>query len=155
MYVVKDGKHFDFLWFRDAKTCGGTSTEVERWANPHPRHSRKNIWTALHPLHITPAMADIDYEQQNRIRIALGLKPLPVPGATSTTTPAAKSGEHSSSSSDAEEDPASTLETRQAAGYDNWKKVQDEAEAKKRRVAKVEAIKKARDAAQKYTKLQG
>jgi U4/U6.U5 tri-snRNP-associated protein 1 len=100
-------------------------------------------------------MADIDYEQQNRIRIALGLKPLPVPGA-SATTPGPTFKDHSSSSDDSEkEDPASTLETRQAASYENWKKIQDEAEAKKRRAAKAEAIKKARDAAQKYVKLEG
>lgn len=102
-------------------------------------------------------MADIDYEQQNRIRIALGLKPLPVPGASAApaTAPGPKFKDQSSSASDSEDEPASTLETRQAAGYDNWKQVQDEAEAKKRRAAKLEAIKKARDAAQKYVKLEG
>jgi U4/U6.U5 tri-snRNP-associated protein 1 len=100
-------------------------------------------------------MADIDYEQQNRIRIALGLKPLPVPGA-SATNHGLTFKDHSSSSDDSEEeDPASTLEIRQAASYENWKKIQDEAEAKKRRAAKAEAIKKARDAAQKYVKLEG
>jgi U4/U6.U5 tri-snRNP-associated protein 1 len=99
-------------------------------------------------------MADIDYEQQNRIRIALGLKPLPVPGAPTAVGPTFK--DHSSSDGDSDgEGPASTLETREAAGYDNWKKVQEEAEAKKRRAAKAEAIKKARDAAQKYVKLEG
>lgn len=103
-------------------------------------------------------MADIDYEQQNRIRVALGLKPLPVPGAPTTASgpkfkdrsPSASGGD-----SDSEHEPASTLETRQAAGYDNWKKLQDDAEAKKRRVAKAEAVKKARDAAQKHVKLEG
>jgi U4/U6.U5 tri-snRNP-associated protein 1 len=98
-------------------------------------------------------MADIDYEQQNRIRIALGLKPLPVPGAV--PKPGPKFKDHSSNSDDAEEEPASTLDTRQEASYDNYKKVQDEAEAKKRQAAKAEAIKKARDAAQKYVKLEG
>ena len=106
-------------------------------------------------------MADIDYEQQNRIRIALGLKPLPIPGAstaataTATTTPGPKLKDHSSSSGSEGEEPASTLETRQAAGYDNWKQLQDDAEAKKRRAAKAEAVKRARDAAQKYVKLEG
>jgi U4/U6.U5 tri-snRNP-associated protein 1 len=98
-------------------------------------------------------MADIDYEQQNRIRIALGLKPLPVPGAA--TNPGPKFKDHSSTSDDSEEELASTLDTRQEASYDNYKKVQDEAEAKKRRAATAEAIKKARDAAQKYVKLEG
>ncbi len=101
-------------------------------------------------------MADIDYEQQNRIRVALGLKPLPVPGgAAATTTPGPTFKDHSSSSDSEDDDPASTLETRQAASYDNYKKVQEDTEAKKRRAAKAEAIKKARDAAQKYVRLEG
>ncbi len=100
-------------------------------------------------------MADIDYEQQNRIRIALGLKPLLVPGARAAI-PGPKFRDYSSASDDSDdEEAASTLDTRQAASYDNWKKVQDEAEAKKRRAAKAEAIKKARDATQKYVKLEG
>lgn len=102
-------------------------------------------------------MADIDYEQQNRIRVALGLKPLPVPGSSSApaSTPGPKFKDHSSSSGSEDGEPASTLETRQAAGYENWKRLQGDEEAKKRRAAKAEAIKKARDAAQKYVKLEG
>lgn len=95
----------------------------------------------------------LSIEQNNKIRVALGLKPLPVPGAEPDATgPAFK--DDSGASGD-EEDPASTLETRQAQGYDNWKKLQDEAEAKKRREAKNAAIKKARDLAQRNMKLEG
>lgn len=98
-------------------------------------------------------MADaISIEETNKIRIALGLKPLPVPGAPAG--PTFKQSQDSDDSS-SEEEPVSTLETRQAAGYDNWKKLQDEAEAKKARDAKNAAIKKARDAAKKFVKLEG
>ena len=96
-------------------------------------------------------MADsLSIEEANRIRATLGLKPLPVPGGG----PTFKSPQDSDSSSD-EEDPGSTLESRQAQSYDNWKKVQDEADAKAKREAKNDAIKKARDAARKFAKLEG
>ncbi|KAL8936168.1 MAG: hypothetical protein Q9211_004319 [Gyalolechia sp. 1 TL-2023] len=97
-------------------------------------------------------MADaISIEEANKIRAAIGLKPLPVPGAASG--PAFKGGKGDDSSS--EDEPASTLESRQAQGYDNWKKLQDEQDAKAKREAKTEAIKKARDAARKFTQLEG
>ena len=96
-------------------------------------------------------MADaISIEENNRIRVALGLKPLPVPGAG----PTFKHSKDSDSSSD-EKEQGSTLESRQAEGYENWKKVRDEADAKAKREAKNEAIKKARDVARKFAKLEG
>ncbi|KAJ5619672.1 SART-1 protein [Penicillium lagena] len=95
-------------------------------------------------------MADaLSIEQNNKIRAALGLKPLPVPGAG----PVFK--EDGDSSSGEEEEPASTIETRQAQGYDNWKKLQDDTNAKKRREEKNAAIKRARDIAQRNKKLEG
>ncbi|KAL4780750.1 SART-1 protein [Aspergillus varians] len=94
-------------------------------------------------------MADaISIEQNNKIRAALGLKPLPVPGAEG---PSFKESDDSSS----DEEPASTLETREAAASDNWKRLQDEAEAKKKREERNAAIKKAREIAQRTAKLQG
>ncbi|KAI9879172.1 MAG: hypothetical protein M1830_009312, partial [Pleopsidium flavum] len=96
-------------------------------------------------------MADsISIEETNKIRVAIGLKPLPVPGAGPTFKPS-----KDTDSSSAEEEQGSTLESRQAQGYDNWKKLQDEADAKAKREAKNEAIKKARDAARKFAKLEG
>ena len=95
-------------------------------------------------------MADaISIEETNRIRVSLGMKPLPVPGApsgpvfkeTQSTTP--------------DEEVASTLETRQAESYDNYRKIQEGEDAKKKRDAKAEAIKKARDAAKRFAKLEG
>ncbi|KAJ5596405.1 hypothetical protein VI817_004303 [Penicillium citrinum] len=95
----------------------------------------------------------LSIEQNNKIRVALGLKPLPVPGADGAG-PSFKEDD-SDSGSESEEDPASTLESRQAQGYDNWKKLQDDAEAKKKREERSAAIKKARDAAQRNLQLEG
>ncbi|OJD14043.1 hypothetical protein ACJ73_09124 [Blastomyces percursus] len=103
----------------------------------------------------------LSIEQNNKIRVALGLKPLPVPGAAATTTdnnndgPVFKPSRAGSDSYASYEEPASTLESRQAQGYDNWKKYQDEAEAKKKRQEKLDAIKRARENAQKLVKLEG
>ncbi|KAJ5653088.1 hypothetical protein N7490_000091 [Penicillium lividum] len=98
-------------------------------------------------------MADaVSIEQTNKIRVSLGLKPLPVPGAA--TGPEFKDDDSSSGSED-EEELASTLETRQEEGYENWKKLQDDADAKRRREEKNNAIKKARDEAQRKIQLEG
>jgi len=92
-------------------------------------------------------MADaISIEETNRIRVSLGMKPLPVPGAEGpvfkeSTLPA--------------EDVGSTLESRQAEGYDNYRKLQEAEAAKRKRDAKSEAIKKARDAAKRFAQLEG
>ncbi|KAI0518380.1 SART-1 protein [Xylaria bambusicola] len=87
-------------------------------------------------------------EETNRLRVSLGMKPLPVPGAAGPQfkekSPPPEDGE-----------PASTLETREAAAYDNYRKVQDAEIAKKRREEKAAAIKKARDAAKRFEYLEG
>ena len=88
-------------------------------------------------------------EETNKVRVAIGLPPLPVPGGGPTFKVSHDEG------SSSEEDQGSTLESRQAQGYDNWKRLQDEQDAKAKREAKNEAIKKARDAARKYTVLPG
>lgn len=100
----------------------------------------------------------VSIEQNNKIRAALGLKPLPVPGADATTGPVFKESQHDDDDSDIsldEEEPASTLESRQAQAGENWKRLQDEAEAKRKREERNEAIKKAREQAQKNAKLEG
>lgn len=89
----------------------------------------------------------MDIEETNRLRVSLGMKPLPVPGAGPTfkeAPPALLDSE-----------AASTLETRDAQSYDNYRKAQEAELAKKKRDAKLEAIKKARDAASRFTKLEG
>jgi len=85
-------------------------------------------------------------EEMNKQRIALGMKPLPVPGA------APDSGSDSDSES---EDEGSTLESRQEAAFDNYQKLRAEKEAKKRREDQAEAIRKAREKAQRVKQLQG
>ncbi|KAL4738295.1 SART-1 protein [Aspergillus similis] len=95
-------------------------------------------------------MADaISIEQNNKIRAALGLKPLPVPGADATS----RSFKEPNDSPD--EEPASTIETREAAASENWKKLQDEANAKRKREERNAAIKRARELAQRNAKLEG
>ncbi|KAL6910367.1 SART-1 protein [Trichoderma evansii] len=84
-------------------------------------------------------------EETNRIRISLGMKPLPVPGAEVS---------HQASTSD-DEEPGSTVESRQAQAYDNYKRVQDEEAAKKRREEKAAAVRKAREKAQRFALLEG
>ncbi|KXG47985.1 SART-1 protein [Penicillium griseofulvum] len=98
--------------------------------------------------HIVKMASDLSIEQNNKIRVTLGLKPLPVPGA-------GPEFREDDSESGEEEDPASTIETRPAESYDNWKKVQDAAEAKRKRDEKNAAIKRARDIAQRNLQLQG
>ncbi|MCJ1400255.1 hypothetical protein MMC11_003459 [Xylographa trunciseda] len=92
----------------------------------------------------------MDIAETNKVRVAIGLPPLPVPGGGPTFRPS-----NDSDSSSEEDEPGSTLESRQAEGYDNWQKLQDEAEARAKREARNEAIKKARDAVQKQAKLEG
>ena len=93
----------------------------------------------------------MDIEETNRIRASLGMTLLPVPGGG----PQFKASKGAGGSSEEEEEKGSTLESRQAQGYDNWNKLQKEADAKAQREAKTEAIKKARDAAKKFSKLGG
>ena len=97
-------------------------------------------------------MADAaSIEQSNKVRVALGLKPLPVPGAAAEAEPEPATDDSSSG----EEEEPSTLESRQAQGYENWKKRQDEADARRKREEKNAAIKKARETAQRERMLQG
>ena len=93
----------------------------------------------------------MDIAETNRIRASLGMTLLPVPGGG----PQFKASKGAGDSSEEEEEKGSTLESRQAQGYDNWNKLQKEADAKAQREAKNEAIKKARDAAKKFSRLEG
>ncbi|KAI6715641.1 hypothetical protein JHW43_001843 [Diplocarpon mali] len=91
-------------------------------------------------------MADtISIEETNRLRVSLGMKPLPVPG----TGPVFKDP-----SAPAEE-AGSTLESRQAESYDNYRKLKEAEEARTKREKKAEAIKRARDTAKRFSKLEG
>jgi U4/U6.U5 tri-snRNP-associated protein 1 len=89
-------------------------------------------------------------EQMNKLRKSLGLPLLPTPGAA-PSGPTFK--EHDSSDEDGEQ--ASTLETREAAGFGNYQQLQEQQRAAKRREAQKLAIAKARDAAKRFTQLEG
>ncbi|KAI0831612.1 SART-1 protein [Hypoxylon sp. FL0890] len=86
-------------------------------------------------------------EETNRLRVSLGMKPLPVPGASGP--------QFKEKTSTTDEDAGSTLESREAAAYENFKKMQDAEAAKKKREEKAAAIKRARDAAKRFETLQG
>ncbi|KAH8710047.1 SART-1 protein [Phaeosphaeriaceae sp. PMI808] len=97
-------------------------------------------------------MADLSIDEANKIRLSMGLPALPggsAPTSGPTFKPAKEGGD------DSDEEPASTIDTRQAAAYDNWKKLQDEADAKKKREERAAAIKKERERAARFAKLEG
>ncbi|KEZ44740.1 Uncharacterized protein SAPIO_CDS2835 [Scedosporium apiospermum] len=85
-------------------------------------------------------------EETNKLRISLGMKPLPVPGA------AASGSEDEGSGHD---EPADYLEARTAEAYDNFQKLRDEEEAKRKRDERAAAIKKAREKAQRHAVMEG
>lgn len=86
-------------------------------------------------------------QELNEVRKAMGLKPLPVPNAA----PAAPK----EASADDTEEVASTIETREAAAGENYRKVLEADKARRDREAKIAAIKKERDRAQRLATLKG
>lgn len=86
-------------------------------------------------------------EALNKVRKSMGLKPLPVPNAA--PAPA------NEPSKDGDDEPASTIETREAAAGDNYRKVLEAEKAKKQREERLAAIKKERDRAQRFAALKG
>jgi U4/U6.U5 tri-snRNP-associated protein 1 len=89
-------------------------------------------------------------EEINKVRLAMGMKPLPVPGAAPPpreATPELETGDDGK--------PVSTLETREAASYENFRKAQEAEEAKRKREAKAAAVKKARELAQRTAVIEG
>jgi len=93
-------------------------------------------------------------EQVNKIRQSLGLPLLSAPGAAPPTSTGPSFKEHASDD-DSDEDPASTLETREAAGYTNFKELRDEDKRRLEREQRKKQIQKARDAAARSAKLEG
>ncbi|KAH7157096.1 SART-1 protein [Dactylonectria macrodidyma] len=86
-------------------------------------------------------------EETNRIRVSLGMKPLPVPGADPSKPAVPQPADDG--------EAPSTLESRQAQSYDNYKKVREAEETKRKRDEKSAAIRKARDQAQRLAVLDG
>ena len=97
-------------------------------------------------------MASTDIDEINKIRKAVGL-PL-LPSATGPTDDGPSFREHESSD-DSDAEPASTLDTREAAGYGNFKQVQEEERRRIEREKRKQQIQRARDAAAKFSKLEG
>ena len=96
-------------------------------------------------------MSAAEIEEMNRLRKSMGLAPLPVPGGgDSDGSNLQFKGKQADVADD--EEPASTLETREAAAYDNYKRIQDEQDAKRAREKRLAAIKKARDDAKRFEK---
>lgn len=108
----------------------------------HPLPQRRHAYTIK--------MDAASIEELNKVRLAMGMKPLPVPGAappSKQATPEIELGDDGKT--------VSTLDTREAASYDNFRKAQEAEEAKKKREAKAAAIKKARELAQRTAVVAG
>jgi U4/U6.U5 tri-snRNP-associated protein 1 len=92
-----------------------------------------------------------DIEQMNKLRKSLGLPLLNVSGQpppTSEEGPSFKSSTRNADNSDDESEdgePASTLETREAAGYENWNKVQEDERRRVEREKRKKEIQRKRD----------
>lgn len=95
------------------------------------------------------AETSLSIEEANKVRLAMGLAPLPVPGAGPTFK------QKASKDDDSDDEPASTVETRQAAAHDNWLKLKSEEDAQKKRQERVAAIKREREKASRFAKLDG
>ena len=101
-------------------------------------------------------MASTDIEQMNKLRKSLGLPLLHVSGQPPPTTEGPTFKEHSpSDDNDSDQEPASTLETREAAGYENWSGLQEQERRKLEREERKKEIQKQRDAAARSKKLEG
>ena len=128
-------------------------------------------------------MGDLEIQETNKIRVALGMKPLPVPGgskesetngpvfkqkssssSSSSRHKKKKKKKHSTSSNDSDsasssdsvdDDDNATYEARQSKAASNWQKLEDERQAAAKKQATKDAIRKARDAAQRVAKLEG
>ena len=117
-------------------------------------------------------MGDLEIQETNKIRVALGMKPLPVPSKesdgtngpifknrSSRTKRSSSSGSSASNNTDSgsgsDTDDNATYEARQSKAASNWQKLEDERRAAAKKQATKDAIRKARDAAQRVAKLEG
>jgi U4/U6.U5 tri-snRNP-associated protein 1 len=102
-------------------------------------------------------MSSAEIEQMNKLRKSLGLPLLNVSGQTPSSSEGPTFKEHASSDvdDDSDQEPASTLETREAAGYTNWQEKQDEEKRRIEREERKKQIQRARDTAARLTKLEG
>jgi U4/U6.U5 tri-snRNP-associated protein 1 len=94
-------------------------------------------------------MEGFDFDAINKQRLSLGLAPIPVPGVSDG--PVFKDAKDDSPA----EEPASTLESRQAAANENWRKLHEEQLAKGERLKRKESAMKAREAAMRQKEFVG
>ncbi|KIW14804.1 hypothetical protein PV08_07589 [Exophiala spinifera] len=102
-------------------------------------------------------MAAADIEQMNKLRKSLGLPLLSVSGQPPPSSEGPSFKEHSPSDGgdDSDQEPASTLETREAAGFGNYNKVREEEQKRLEREKRKREIQKRRDAEARAKKLEG
>lgn len=98
-------------------------------------------------------MADLSIDEANKIRLSMGLPALP--GGSASAAPEGPAFKPANAADDSDEEPASTIDTRQAAAHDNWLKLNAEQEAKKKREQRAAAIKKERERAARTAKIDG
>ena len=97
-----------------------------------------------------------DIEQMNKLRKSLGLPLLSVSGQPpqSSEGPAFKDSARSDDEG-GDDEPASTLETREAAGYENWNRLREEEKKKALREQRKKEIQRQRDLEARSRKLEG
>ncbi|PHH52259.1 U4/U6.U5 tri-snRNP-associated protein 1 [Ceratocystis fimbriata CBS 114723] len=99
-------------------------------------------------------------EEQNKLRASMGMKPLPVAGSVSSTANADTNDSDNDDRNDRDADDddgevASTIETCQAASYDNYRQVQAAEAEKRKRAERMATIKKQREKEQRNALLKG
>ncbi|OSS50386.1 hypothetical protein B5807_04819 [Epicoccum nigrum] len=98
-------------------------------------------------------MADLSIDEVNKIRLAMGMPALP--GGSASAAQEGLAFKPAKESNDSDDEPASTIDIRQAAAHDNWLKLNAEQEAKRKREERAAAIKKERERAARTAKLDG
>jgi U4/U6.U5 tri-snRNP-associated protein 1 len=96
---------------------------------------------------------DLSIDDANKIRRAMGMPVLP--GGSESAAQDGLAFKPAKESDDSDDEPASTIDIRQAAAHDNWLKLNAEQEAKKKREERAAAIKKERERAARTAKLDG
>ncbi|KAI1612621.1 SART-1 protein [Exophiala viscosa] len=101
-------------------------------------------------------MAAADIEQMNKLRKSLGLPLLSVSGQPPPASEGPTFKEHSQSDDDdSDQEPASTLDTREAAGFENWNQLREEEKRRIEREKRKHEIQKRRDAEARAKRLEG
>ncbi|RMZ90936.1 hypothetical protein DV736_g1820, partial [Chaetothyriales sp. CBS 134916] len=102
-------------------------------------------------------MSAPDIDEINKIRKAVGLPLLPSSnGPKNEEGPSFKERQNSNDDGgDDDGDLGSTLETREAAGFENFRQLQEEEQRQIERAKRKKELQRARDAAARFTKLEG